>query len=277
MLVTILKKAVIFTKSYHLQNRHLPFCNPINVGYEACCPAHAYGPIARNHLLLHYIERGKGSFFSGENTYELSAGMCFVIRPGEVTYYKADADDPWEYIWMGFTIDAPMPDCFREDVLHAKPLEDLFLSIKNNLEYYNGNAGENGRREAFLCGIAAEIVARFSLLYTRSVQTKMQSEMRIAKNYIDTKYASSITVGELAEQFHLERTYCSRCFKQGIGISPQEYLVNKRLSAAATLMADHGFTPTDAANAVGYEDICLFSKMFKRRYGVSPRKYKRSC
>ena len=263
-------------RSYHLQNRHLPLCNPINAGFETCRPNHAYGPTARSYLLLHYIERGKGTFCGGENTYTLSAGMCFVIRPGEITYYRADADEPWEYIWIGFTMDGSMPDCFREDVLQAKPLEDLFLSMKNNFAYYNGDAGENGRREAFLCGIAAEMVARFSLLYAKQSQTKMESEMRIAKNYIDTKYASPLTVGDLAKEFHLERTYFSRCFKEVIGTSPQAYLVGKRLSAAAALLRDHGFTPTQTANAVGYEDICLFSKMFKRRYGVSPRQYKQN-
>jgi len=46
-----------------------------------------------------------------------------------------------------------------------------------------------------------------------------------------------------------------------------------RLQTAADLMIKPGKTPSVAASSVGYTDIYNFSKAFKKKYGLSPRKY----
>lgn len=263
-------------KLYRLRNLQLSGYNPVNVGVQHCRPAHAYGPTTRGHFLLHYIKSGKGTFRNNENTYVLSSGMCFVIRPDEVTYYEADAADPWHYIWIGFTTDA-VPKCLNSnDVLALPFLESVFDEIEDKIAYYNSENGENGIREAWLSGKIAEIMARISLHYDRPTETKAQNEIRIVKNYIDTRIASRLSVSRIAEQFHLDRAYLSRRFKEVVGVSPQNYIVDMRLREAAKLMTEHSFTPTEAANAVGYTDIYLFSKMFKRHFCVSPREYKQN-
>lgn len=69
-------------------------------GYEKCEGGHFWGPAVRNQYLLHYIISGKGTYTVGEETYTLHANECFLIRPGERTYYIADREDPWEYMWV---------------------------------------------------------------------------------------------------------------------------------------------------------------------------------
>ena len=44
---------------------------------------------------------------------------------------------------------------------------------------------------------------------------------------------------------------------------------------ARTLLLEYGYRPGEAAQAVGYADIFSFSRMFKRRYGVSPSALRR--
>ena len=71
-------------------------------GYEKCEGGHFWGPAVRNQYLLHYVISGKGTYTVGEETYTLHANECFLIRPGERTYYIADREDPWEYMWVAF-------------------------------------------------------------------------------------------------------------------------------------------------------------------------------
>lgn len=76
---------------------HLCFC-----GYAQCDPLHSYGPATRPNYIIHYILEGKGIYRVGGRTYHLSEGQGFLIEPETLTFYQADRDDPWSYIWIGF-------------------------------------------------------------------------------------------------------------------------------------------------------------------------------
>jgi hypothetical protein len=83
--------------------------NPVILGAESCKKGHAYGPAIRSYYLIHYVISGRGIFVSKGETHKVGAGEMFVIAPGEETFYKADDVTPWEYIWIGFTSDSPLP------------------------------------------------------------------------------------------------------------------------------------------------------------------------
>ena len=70
-------------------------------GYAQCGPLHCYGPASRPHYLIHFVVKGKGMYqVSGQKHY-LTAGQGFLIEPGTQTFYQADKDDPWSYLWIG--------------------------------------------------------------------------------------------------------------------------------------------------------------------------------
>ena len=62
-------------------------------------------------------------------------------------------------------------------------------------------------------------------------------------------------------------------FRRQMGVSPHQYLMDVRLENAAALMAEHGYSVSEAALSAGYGNVYNFSKMFKKKYGVSPRQY----
>jgi len=260
-------------KSYHTQNRHLLPYNPVDAGMHTCPPGHSPRTRVRRYWLLHYVLNGKGIFQNEKATYEIVPSMCFVIRPEEVTFYQSDIEEPWHYVWVGFTTDY-VPQCLKhKDVLHVPFLAPLFEELEQNIDRYNSAEGGNGGKEAYLAGKITEIMLRLELHFSRPAETKAQSEMRAVKNHIDTHLSSALSVQALAEQFHLSNVYLSRRFKEVVGLSPQNYIVEKRLQEAAVLMTERNFSPTAAAEAVGYMNIYLFSRMFKKRFGVSPRAY----
>ena len=74
----------------------------INCGEERCAAGHSYGPAVRKGYLFHYIISGSGVFFAGGRRHALHAGQGFLIYPGQVTTYTADAEHPWHYVWLGF-------------------------------------------------------------------------------------------------------------------------------------------------------------------------------
>lgn len=259
-------------KRYKHRNLHLSPYNPLDIGRHDGLAKHSFGPAVRRHWLVHYVIEGIVRFQKGDNVYSVKKGECFIIRPNEITYYENSA--PWHYAWIGFSADK-IPQCLKSnDVLKADFLQNIFIEIEENIDKYNSEFGDNGVREAYLLGKITEIMALFELHYARPTESRAESEIKKVKNYIDVRLTSNLKISEIADEFHLDRAHLSRKFKEVVGESPQNYIVNARLKEAAKLMREHGLSPTDAATAVGYLDIYLFSKMFKRRFGVSPREYK---
>lgn len=94
------------------------------------------------------------------------------------------------------------------------------------------------------------------------------------KNYLDEKYRSNVTNQLLAANFGFVPSYLVSIFKICYGLTPMDYLVNKRIDEAKVLLEDGSLKIKDIASVVGYEDSLYFSKVFKKFTGVSPKEYK---
>ena len=85
-----------------------------------------------------------------------------------------------------------------------------------------------------------------------------------------------LRVEEIADKMNLDRRYLSRIFKEKTGQTVQEYLISVRMEAAKQQLV-RGASVNEAAKLSGYEDVCNFSKMFKRLFGVSPGQWSASA
>lgn len=242
-------------RSLALINRQYRELNPLDFGEQHCAPGHTYGPAIRKYTLIHFVVSGKGVFTDPRGTYEVRTGEAFIIRPGEVTVYAADREEPWHYIWVGF--DGTLSARFAE-------LPSVFRSIPHI---------DNKLREAFgLCGTPeAYLAGRLFELYARLFDGKKGREDYILQieNYVETNYNGACDVADVAEAVGLERHYLARLFKQKTGGTLKSYITDKRMTEARLLL-EQGYAVGHAAQMVGYSDAFVFSKMFKKKFGSSP-------
>ncbi len=246
-------------RDFALIDRHFGDLNPLILGEERCAPGHTFGPAVREYTLIHFVTSGKGTFWRDGVAHPVQAGEAFVIRPGEVTTYSADRDAPWSYQWVGFTGSLTARFATLPAVLsYRRNWAEEMLSI-----YENDGVGE-WRVASLLFGMCAEFFAvpKPQNHYVRRVQT-----------YIDTLYMQPIRVESIAEQMNLDRRYLSRLFKQKTGRTIRDYIIEVRMSAAKRQL-EQGATVAEAAMRAGYEDVCNFSKLFKRVTGISPGHWK---
>lgn len=245
-------------KSEIIIHKQYKSVNPMQFGYESCANSHFYGPATRRYWLFHYVVSGKGIFRIGGKEYSLSSGMMFVIPPLVETYYEADAQDPWEYIWVGFTGTPPME---LEDVYTIPQGVRIFEHMKAS---HNLNKGKTEF-------ILAKLWELFSLLME---ETEEQLDpVDTALNLIHSEYMTPLTVQQMADRIHLERTYFSNLFCKRMGVSPKQYLLNYRMEQAMFFLR-HGYSVAVSAVSVGYQDVYNFSKMFKRHFGKAPSYYR---
>lgn len=241
--------------SIALTNKGFHELNPVDAGYEKCESGHSFGPHIRNNYLIHYVKKGTGTFIKAGKAYRVHEGEAFLICPNEVCTYFADKNDPWEYIWLGFTGEYAEKFKALGAVFNADG--EIFETILNAADY------ENCASE-YLAGVAFSLYA--SLF---SKEKKSSDFVSRACGYIKANYMNNIKICDIAEILCVDRTYLAKIFKKEKGLSMQAYLVKVRLDKAEKLLL-MGYTVSNAAYMSGYTDVCNFSKMFKRKKGVSP-------
>ncbi len=90
-------------------------------------------------------------------------------------------------------------------------------------------------------------------------------------SYFEEHYSEKISLDQIAENMYLSPFYISKIFKSETGDTPIRHLIDIRLEKAKELLenGDEGRIQEVAA-AVGYDDAYHFSKLFKKRYGITP-------
>lgn len=234
--------------------------NPMHFGFQDCEKLHSHGPAVRTYWLIHYIVSGYGYYTIGGREYNLGPGEMFVIPPFVETFYQADSENPWSYIWIGFHADNGLPVELNDTIYCPEGLA-IFNRMKNCTKRTNG-------RSAFLCARLWEL---FDILLER--KDTPVDYVGQALDCIHSEYMTPLTVDDIASRLNLARCYFSTLFKKTVGISPKQYLLNYRMTVAASLMTDMKKSITVTASSVGYPDIYSFSKMFKQHFGVSPSEY----
>lgn len=266
---------VLQMKNRKFSDFYLCFC-----GYAKCSPLHSFGPAVRPNYILHYIMEGKGKFLVNGEEYNLQKGQGFLIEPEVQTFYQADEEVPWTYLWIGFG-GKKAEDYLRDLGLNKKQLifqcgcgEELKQIVYSMLKHRKYTAAN----EYFLEG----------LLYTFFGTLKENMEIagnagekdgnlyvRKAVEFIQNNYADPVRVKDIADYVGVNRSYLYTLFQDNLQLSPKEYLTNFRLTRAAELLQLTDLSVETVAMSCGYRDALGFSKIFKAKMGITPSAYRK--
>jgi YesN/AraC family two-component response regulator len=94
--------------------------------------------------------------------------------------------------------------------------------------------------------------------------------------YIEHHYDQELYIRDLSERFYINQFTCCKLFKKVLGKTFTEYVMEIRLDQACRLMKSTELTIEEIALKVGYSDYFYFNKVFKKHYGLTPARFKRS-
>ena len=94
------------------------------------------------------------------------------------------------------------------------------------------------------------------------------------KNYIDLHYMEDISVESLADQFRISASHFNRIFKQNFQVNCKEYITGVRMDKARKYLAGPALTVSEVGSMVGYPDANYFAKVFRKRFGMTPKEYR---
>jgi AraC-like DNA-binding protein len=242
--------------------------NPIyvcDIGYHKTPPRHTYGPAIRPYYLLHLIYSGKGEIERNGVITPLSQGQAFLIQPDEITTYRADEKEPWEYYWISFF--GSLSKTIVEKAINGLIFpfrRSGILAIKNALEEEKGDTVD-------------ALNTLFAVLASvKTLQAQEEDAIKTSLKYLENNYFHQINIEELASLFGYSRAHFTTIFTKEIGVPPYHYLTDIRIEKAKALLQSTSLSVEEVAYSVGFTSLVRFSELFKKWTGVSPTQFKKS-
>ena len=266
-------------------NENFVDLNLYQFGWERCAPSHSFGPAARTHFLFHYVISGTGTLYADDSsgntkTYQVKSKQGFMIFPQQITTYIADKELPWEYVWLefdglrvkevieiaGLSQNSPIYHAHSRDLREIMMQEMLYIAQHGEMTPFH----LMGHLYLFLDAMTRSIS---SMRITRIGKLR-DFYISEALAYVEQNFQNNISVEDIADNCGLNRSYFGKIFKEAVGKTPQEFLLNYRMTKAAELLKLTKLSIGDIGNAVGYDNQLHFSRAFKNIYGVSPREWR---
>jgi AraC family transcriptional regulator len=97
-----------------------------------------------------------------------------------------------------------------------------------------------------------------------------------AGDYISAMFAEPVTLADVARAACLSPNHLLRSFRQVFGITPHQFLTERRVREAKRLLASTDLSVTEICLATGFESLGSFSSLFRKRYGVAPSQFRQA-
>lgn len=256
-------------------------------GHSVTMPGHQYGPAVRPYYLLHYILEGKGEFVADGIRYGLSAGRGFLIEPDYQTIYTADQEEPWVYIWVGFSgadakkIVSSLGLSQEHPIFRCAEKETLDGCVQGMLRHNRGGTADGfymlSMLYLFLSTVAASDQEKMPCGCSGCENDSLNGNLYVSQAiaYIRDHIDQPLRTGEIAKHVGLNRSYLSSLFKRHTGLSPLKYIQRFRLTKAQHLLESSRMPVSAIAYTCGYQQPESLIKIFRLQYGMSPSAYRR--
>ncbi len=246
-------------------------------GHSITEPLHKAGPSVKSFYLIHFVLEGEGDFYVQNVHYHLRKGQGFLIEPDHQAMYISNREQPWTYIWVGFsgrkageilhsiglTQESPIFSCNEGERLKKY----VFDMLKHNYSNQADSFRQLGMLYLFLAVIAG---AQKNKMETPSGNAYVNH----AVSYIQNHYSLPVTVDEISDYVGLNRSYLSSLFKTCTGLSPIKYLQNFRITRAQHMLRVTDLSIESIALSCGYQSAEAFHKIFRQLTGMSPKAFR---
>lgn len=118
-----------------------------------------------------------------------------------------------------------------------------------------------------------DIISQY-VINSKVVDLLDSSPVEKARSYIDKNYLKTISTDLMVAEAGVSASYLSHIFHKELGQTITEYIENCRLKHACDLLRQTDYTIKEISSSSGYDDQNYFSRIFKKRLGISPSKYK---
>lgn len=233
-----------------------------------------------------YAVNGCAKVYSEGECYELCGGEMHYIKKGASHKIVASDEENFRYICIGF-----MPNKENKDITpfieETKNKKNIFIKGDSNTrslcellidETYSNDSHSHTMINLYATQILISVsrIIRGREKRIHSGKTNSGYAIYHTLRYIDREYINIKNVKSVSDALSYSEYYLSHLFKEKLGVSIKEYIIEKKLKNAALLLKTTEMSVGEIAEYLNFATHHTFSQAFKRYYKMSPSEYKRS-
>jgi AraC family transcriptional regulator len=116
--------------------------------------------------------------------------------------------------------------------------------------------------------------ARATTLSSKSGARLAPMQIRAAKAFVDSHLGCPITLTELAAAVGLSSFHFLRAFKESLGVTPGQYVLDRRMERARSLLRNRKMSVAEVAICIGFQHASHFTRAFRRSVGSTPSQFR---
>jgi len=224
---------------------------------------------------IYYLEQGVCHYLIEGKLFEMDEGDIVFIPKGQI--HKTSYEDVHSRLLINCSDEYLKNAYFSEAFVyrnqkHSAEIYGIMKKIEE--EYLRGDRFS----QSLIRGYMQQLLSVVYRTENKYKNTRHQNKyVEKALDILEEDFTSDITLGALAGKFGISAEHFSRIFKKETGLGFNEYLSLLRLKKAETILKrDETATISEIAFSCGFNDSNYFCEKFKKVYGMSPLKFKKS-
>ncbi|QMV15927.1 arabinose operon transcriptional regulator AraC [Vibrio spartinae] len=232
--------------------------------------------------IINLTSKGEGTLFAGDQAINVGPGDLVLFPPTAAHYYHREADSVcWFHRWVYFR-----PRAFWHDWLNWQEeqhgvyitrgldqttvhhLERLFIDIE-----YTAKSDEPYRSDLSI-NLLEQLLIRCKSLQPDVVSKPLDPRVIEAMNYMTQNLNQDFTMEMVASHICLSPSRLGHLFREEMSMTITQWRDDQRISRAKQLLVTTNYSVNQIGRIVGYTDPLYFSRVFKRKSGVSPKRYR---
>lgn len=234
--------------------------------------------------LIKYTLSGEGRLVYDDKEFLLTRGSVFFIDCEKYQFYETVSEDPWEMIWIHFygsTSKGFYDEFIRSgtNVFNTDPLlshyNKIQLLISSLLQLQSQQDVQTDFKSSLMIHelLNELIMQKFQLDFDKE---EIPTHVISMKKLLDSNFHQNITLEQLENQFYLNKYQLNKDFSRFIGIPPIDYQINKKINYAKDALRFSDKSIKEIAEEVGITNHAYFSRLFKKRTGISASEYRKN-
>lgn len=233
---------------------------------------------------MYFLPRGRTDYYVEGTFYKLTSGDMLIVKPEEshIWINRNGKEDIYEQVTIRFNPEAIAPEqreainavlsnrpmgqynCFPASIFPDRP----WFSY---LQELNKHQKDISHWQPALTAMLQEVVNAYPTLQEKVAMPTDLVDRVVA--YIHENLTKPLNMDMICQDFYISRTHLHRLFREAIGSSVWDYVLEKRLLLAKALLKS-GEAPTAIYEKCGFNDYSSFYKRYVGHFGVPPQAHK---
>jgi AraC-like DNA-binding protein len=219
---------------------------------------------------IEFFIDGEGYFEWEGQEHVARCGTVLWHLAGEETLYRNNGDFPYECLTIAFPVrGAPRRQIPK--VTHWDDPGEARTFAMELLRLFYREDTDKVRLGQYAYARLLWNAHEYSL---RPPASHLPRCVQLTMHQLDTQYSSPLHINAVAAQVGVSTAHLHTLFKAHLGITPYQYLLQRRLQEARHLLASGDQLVKEISYACGFQDVVNFCRCFKARYGMTPATFR---